>query len=68
MNNIETKNIKGLKPGMTSQQINELKTGKKVTPVVEKVVRKRLPSVQVEEELINLVSLANIVSGPLSSL
>jgi C1A family cysteine protease len=56
MNNIEIKEIKGLKPGMTDQQINELKSGKKINPVVEeKVVEtERLPSVQVvEDELIN---------------
>jgi hypothetical protein len=56
MNNIEIKEIKGLKPGMTDQQINELKSGKKINPVVEEklVETERLPSVQVvEDELIN---------------
>ncbi len=60
MNNIEIQKIKGLKPGMTDQQINELKSGKKVKPEVkEKITKKILPSVkiEVEEELINLVKL-----------
>lgn len=48
MNNIEIKNIKGLKAGMTDQQINELKSGKKKTYSSVKVVK---------EELANLVKL-----------
>lgn len=40
MNNIEIKKIKGLKPGMTDKEINDLKSGKKTKPVkkVEKVI------------------------------
>jgi hypothetical protein len=56
MNNIEIKKIKGLKPGMTDKQINDLKKGKvvvehkpKVEPKVE-VEKEKLPSIQITKE------------------
>lgn len=60
MNNIEIKTIKGLKAGMTCKEINELKTGKKIKPVVKETIKKKkiseTPLIKIiDEEIINLV-------------